>query len=163
VVVFGTPGFVSLIPGARVVFSALTVCLAVRAALWHLLGKRRFLLDRQLVQARRSIAGRGWIGTAYFGWILGLTMFTQMTTPVVQAIAVSCAAAGPVFAMATGLGFGVARSVDAWRGALSRDASDPGYVVGRYINASRGAIFRASGVAVSLTLICADMVWNLGR
>jgi hypothetical protein len=119
------------------------------------------LLDRQLVQARRGMAGYGWIGTAYFGWMLGLTLFTEIMTPVVQAVAALCTVEGLAFGAAVGVGFGLARSVDPWRGALSRAGSDPALVVDRYVSSSRRVVFRLGGVAISAALTYIDIALTL--
>lgn len=132
--------------------------MAIRAGVWHIFGRRRFLLDRQLVQARRRLAGYGWIGTAYFGWILGLTLFTEIMTPVVQAVAALCSVEGLAFGAAAGVGFGLARSIDPWRGALSRIRADPASVVARYIASSRGMVFRLGGIAISAAVAYIDIV-----
>jgi ABC-type phosphate transport system permease subunit len=155
--VFGLFGVVAFVPVLRWVAAALAVVLAVRAGWWHLKERRRFTLDRYQVQARRNLAGRGWTGTAYFGWILGTTVMTQMVTPLVQALAALCASIGVPFGVAAGIGLGLARSFAPWSGAVTSTRPPPEHVLQRVLRSNR--TLRSAGTAVSsLLLLCAALI-----
>ncbi len=94
------------------------------AALWHLLGKIRFVGDRRGRQAHRGRALETRTGRLYFGFLLGLGVFTHMTTPFVYAELLVIAVGGPVLvAVAVGLGFAVGRSIPAVIGLGLRNRS----------------------------------------
>lgn len=157
--IFGLMGVLALVPYARASFLVLAALLSIRALWWHARRERtRFILSRRSKQARRGLAGLGWLGTAYFGWILGTTAFTQMTTPVVQALAALTAAEGVQFGLAAGVGLGVARSFEAWQGAFSRGTLTPAVVVARYANGGSSVIFRVTGLALAITILAVDVL-----
>lgn len=156
-VVFGALGLLAVVPYVRPVMAVLAAVLAVRAGWWHWRRLQRFTLDRYPVQARRNLAGRAWVGIAYFGWILGTSLATQMATPLVQALAALAAVLGVPFGIAAGVGLGLARSRAPWRGALTRGDSHPELVVRRYVQRARR--FRLTGVASALVLLGADVTW----
>lgn len=154
VIIFGSIGFVAWIPCIRPAMALAAALLAIRAGLWHWRRLRRFRLDRYQVQAHRNRAGSGWLGTVYFGWILGTSLFTQMITPLVQAIAVLAATLGVWFGISVGVGMGLARSVPPWAGAFSRNDLQPTDVIRRF--ASRAHGFRVAGLTMALVLlVCA--------
>jgi hypothetical protein len=154
--VFGVLGLVSLARPLHPALLVIAIALTVRAGWWHWRNRRGFTFDREGVQARRNLAGRGVVGTAYFGWILGTTVFTQMTTPLVQALAVVVAVLGWHFGLATGLGMGLARSYAPWRGAVASGRSSPALVLPRFARPTIG--FRELGVASSALLACLVIV-----
>lgn len=100
---------------------------------------------------QRINSGGGWLGTVYFGWILGTSLFTQMITPLVQAIAVLAATLGVWFGISVGVGMGLARSVPPWAGAFSRNDLQPTDVIRRF--ASRAHGFRVAGLTMALVLL----------
>jgi hypothetical protein len=159
-VVFGLLGVLGQIVFARVVFAALAACLCVRAVIWHARRRRRFTLDLYGRQAARNLAGQGLIGQAYFGWILGVTVYTQMVTPLMQVLVFQAAALGVPFGLAVGVGLGTARSAAPWRGALTPGRTEPAPVVERYVYRVTRARFHAAGAAVALALLAADL-WLL--
>jgi hypothetical protein len=162
-VIFGSIGALGHVPGVRWFCIAATALLGIRAFRWHVRRPRRFSLDRRTVQARRGLAGYGLGGTAYFGWILGATLFTQMTTPVVQALAALSAVGGIQFGLATGAGLGLARSLEPWRGALARIVPLPATIVERYANGATGVSFRLAGIVLAALVLSGDMYCALWR
>jgi hypothetical protein len=146
-----------LLVWARLVFAGFTAVLALAAFGWHMMRRRRFKFDRRAVQASRRLAGLGWIGTAYFGWILGTTLFTEMATPTVLVLAAVGTVAGVKFGLAAGVGLGMARSFDPWRGAFEGHKA-PSVIVNRYIARSRTITFRLTGVTVSTFLFLINVV-----
>jgi hypothetical protein len=104
------------------------------------------------------MAGYSWIGTAYFGWILGTTLFTQMVTPVVQALAAMSAVLGVPFGVAAGVGLGIARSADPWRGALACTRPSPAIIVERYLNDRFSHFFRIGGTLAAMVVLCIDIM-----
>jgi hypothetical protein len=141
----------------RPAFAILAGVFAMRAFSWHWRGGGRFLLDRYPLQARRNLAGRGWFGMSYFGWILGTSLATQMTTPLVQALAVLAAIAGWPFGVAVGVGLGLARSISPWSGALALDGYSSTTVIRRFASPVRS--FRSAGLLTSLALLGVDVTW----
>lgn len=115
-----------LLPHEALVTAA--ACIVVAGAIWHLRGQLRFPGDRQGRQANRERALLTGSGRVYFGFLLGLGVFTHMTTPFVYVMLVVIAAAGRVpIAFAAGIGFGVGRSAPALGGLLMRAKSwNPG-------------------------------------
>jgi hypothetical protein len=158
VAVFGSIGTLALLPDVRWFFMLAAACLAIRAMWWHARRSWHFRLDRSLVQAHRGVAGHSWIGTAYFGWILGTTLFTQIVTPVIQALAATAAVLGVQFGIAAGVGLGIARSVDPWRGALTRTRPSPAIIVERYLNGRIRHNFRIGGILAAVVLLCLDVI-----
>jgi len=132
--------------------------LALRAGRWHLGGRKLFRGERFGVQAHRGLAGLGRIGTAYFGWILGTSLYTQMATPLTHALAVAGVAVGEPGAVLLGVGMGLARSVPPWRAALSRVPHDPAGIVSRYTGLRAGNGFRLLGVFSAVGVVCLDLV-----
>jgi hypothetical protein len=148
----------SLLP-VHFALGIIVIFLSLRALIWHIRGRRRFALDRFSVQADRVLAGSGWHGVAYFGWILGVSIYTQMTTPLVQALVGLAAVLGVPFGIVAGIGLGLARSLAPWRGALARGRSSPAVVVDRYIaKRTSGTSFRLLGVAAALWVASANVV-----
>jgi hypothetical protein len=145
------------IPGTRWLFVPLAAYLCARGAIWHLKPPGRFRLDRYPRQAARSLAGQGWAGTAYFGWILGVSVYTQMATPLVQALAAVTAVLGPQFGLAAGVGLGLARSAAPWRGAIARPGSPPSLVVDRYVHRIFRSSFRIGGLTAATALLVAEV------
>jgi len=155
----GSIAFVGSLFPAPVVLGIIVGYLSLRALIWHIRGRKRFAFDRYPVQADRVLAGSGWHGTAYFGWILGISIYTQMATPLVQALVGLAAVLGVPFGIVAGIGLGLARSLAPWRGALGRDRSRPGVVVDRYITKrTSGTSFRLLGVVAALLVASADVV-----
>jgi hypothetical protein len=152
---FGLISVLSLAPGARLAAVVAAAVLTVRALRWHARGSGMFRLDRRAVQARRGRAGHGWLGTAYFGWILGVTLLTEMATPAVQALAVLGIAAGVPFGLAAGAGLGLARSAAPWLGALG-PPQEPAVIVRRYAERRLTGVFVLVGVLVSVVMLGAD-------
>lgn len=144
-------------PGTRFVWATLACLLVLRAGWWHWRGGHRFLLDRDQVQARRNLAGRHWYGMAYFGWILGTTIMTQMTTPLVPALGALGAAAGPLFGVTAGIGLGMARSVAPWAGARAGGWTAPAAVIQRFGRRARG--FRRAGIAMAAVMLAIAILW----
>lgn len=146
----------SLIPRVRPIFIVATGLLAVASGTWHARGDQRFIFDRHLVQASRSLASLGWVGMAYFGWILGASLLTEMTTPVVAVLAALGTVAGVKFGLAAGLGLGLARSVEPWRGVYGVNR-DPATIMSRYAAPRRGAAFKLTGIALSFVVLAVDV------
>jgi hypothetical protein len=161
-VVFGLFGLLGQLASLRIVFGALAVCLCLRAGIWHWRRCRRFKLDRYDRQAARNLAGQGIVGQAYFGWILGVTVYTQMVTPLVQALVLQAAALGVPFGLAVGVGLGAARSAAPWRGALTPGRTEPAPVVRRYVYRVTTSRFHAAGATIALALLAADL-WLLSH
>ncbi len=91
------------------------------------------------------------LGTAYFGWILGATLFTQLVTPLPQALAALCPLGGGWFGIASGAGLGLARSVEPWMGALTRKHPAPAVITEKYVTESTHRIpglILAAGITV---------------
>jgi hypothetical protein len=160
-IVFGLIGLIALIPDSRWPLAVVVVGLVIRAVWWHAHKPRRFWMDRQLIQARRGRAGSGWTGNAYFGWILGTTLFTEMTTPVVQALPAAVGVLGLPFSAAAGIGLGLARSYEPWRGALGSDRGSPHIVVQHYVNARYRPGFRFAGIAVVALILSITLAFVL--
>jgi len=140
------------------VLGIIAAYLSLRALIWHIRDRERFTLDRYPVQADRVLAGSGWHGTAYFGWILGVSVYTQMATPLVPALVALAAVLGIPFGIAAGIGLGLARSLAPWQGALARGRSDPAVIVDRYIGKrTSGMSFRLLGVIAALWVAGADV------
>jgi hypothetical protein len=140
------------------VLGIIAAFLSLRALIWHIRDRKRFALDRYPVQADRVLAGSGWHGTAYFGWILGVSVYTQMATPLVQALVALAAVLGVPFGIAAGIGLGLARSLASWQGALAPGRSDPAVIVDRYIGKrTSGVSFRLFGVIAALWVAGADV------
>lgn len=159
-VVFGLLGLLGQVTSVRIVFAVLAACLCVRAVIWHARGRSRFKLNLYGRQAARNLAGQGLMGQAYFGWILGVTVYTQMVTPLVQTLVFQAAALGVPFGLAVGVGLGTARSAAPWRGALAPGRTEPAPVVERYVYRVTRDRFHAAGAAVALALLAADL-WLL--
>jgi hypothetical protein len=159
VVAVGSIAFAGSLLPAHIVLGVITAYLSLRALIWHIRDrKRRFTLDRYPVQADRVLAGSGWHGTAYFGWILGISVYTQMATPLVQALVALAAVLGVPFGISAGIGLGLARSLAPWQGALARDRSDPALVIDRYIGKRASSMsFRLFGVIAALWVAGADV------
>lgn len=155
--VFGALGLLAHVGTLHLAAVAAAAFMAARAGWWHWRDRQRFFLDRYPVQARRNLAGRGPIGMAYFGWILGTTVVTQMMTPLVQAIAVCAVVLGPSFGIAAGVGLGVARSRAPWEGALTPGRSSPAVVIARHVR--RVNAFRMFGVFGASLLLAVDIGW----
>lgn len=153
--VFGLISLLSLIEIFRIAFIALTAFLGITACWWHARGRRSFKLDRRSIQASRALASLGWVGMAYFGSILGATLFTEMTTPTVQVLAALSVVAGLKFGIVAGIGLGLARSFDPWRGAFA-SGRDPATVVKMYISRPRSAGFKVVGIALSIFFLVGD-------
>lgn len=158
VTTFGLIGLLARIHALRVPLFIAAGVLAVRALVWHLRGRTRFSLDRYGVQAARNRAGIGWVGQAYFGWILGVTVYTQMATPLVQALVALVAASGTTVGVACGIGLGCARSVAAWRGALSSGDATPGMVAERYTRRGTHPFFPIAGLSAAIALGVVDLL-----
>jgi hypothetical protein len=159
VVAVGSTAFVGSLLPMHLVLGVIAVYLALRALIWHVRDRKRFVLDRHPVQADRVLAGSGWHGTAYFGWILGISIYTQMATPLVQALVALAAVLGVPFGILAGIGLGLARSLAPWRGARAPDRSSPAVIVDRYVaKRTSGASFRLLGVVAALSVASAAIV-----
>jgi hypothetical protein len=116
-----------------------------------------------------NATGSAGIGGVRFGWHcllwldFGSYPFTQMTTPVVQALVALSAVGGVQFGLATGAGLGLARSLEPWRGALARITPLPATVVERYANGATGASFRLGGIVLAALVLSADVYCALRR
>jgi hypothetical protein len=164
IMVLGAIGLLASWFPLRLTCALAAALLAARAGVWHLRRARRFAGDRNSVQAHRTRAGSGWPGTAYFGWILGVSIYTQMATPLVLALAALAGVLGAPFSIAAGTGLGLARSLAPWRGALTRGRSSPGAIVERYVvRLTSGPAFRWLGAAAALILLFADLRWLTTR
>jgi hypothetical protein len=157
-IAIGSIAFVGSLFPAPIVLGIIVAYLSLHALVWHMRDRKRFAFDRYPVQADRVLAGTGWHGTAYFGWILGISMYTQMATPLVQALAGLAAVLGVPFGITAGIGLGLARSLPPWRGALARHHSSPAVIVDRYITKrTSGTSFRLLGVVAALCVAGADI------
>jgi hypothetical protein len=90
------------------------------------LSRRGFPGQNASYQANRDLAQSGLAGILYFGWILGLAVLTEVSTPFLYTGLTLAAAEGFRWAAAAGIGFGLGRSVPVLVGLLGsgRDA-DP--------------------------------------
>lgn len=123
------------------------------AILWHALGHARFPGDRNGWQASRERALITRTGRLYFGFLLGLGVFTRMTTPLVYALLLAVAASGSAsLAVAAGLGFGLGRSIPAFAGVGAGRASGDAVTVSRQILMQGRVVDRLAGVATGSAL-----------
>lgn len=91
---------------------ALTAAVLLFAsAFWYLSGRTYLRFGRNGWQARREAAFKGSLGKLYFGFVLGIGLLTEMSTPLVWAGLGVAFALTPAQAALYGFGFAFGRSL----------------------------------------------------
>lgn len=139
----------SLLTGS--VAAGIAAALAAYGLAWSAAGARRFPASRAGWQANRRIAMEARLGRVYFGAILGLGVWTQMTTPLVYALVAYATAVRLPVALLAGVGFGLGRSRPLVTGLRARGGLTPAAVAARFTNPSK--CDRLVGCAVAAAML----------
>lgn len=122
------------------------------AIMWHAFGYSTFPGDRHGWQAHRERALLTRSGRLYFGMLLGLGVFTRMTTPLVYALILAVATSAPAaLAVVAGVGFGFGRSIPAFVGVIANAASRDALALNQWI-LTRSRFDRMAGIATGSAL-----------